>query len=206
MKSTSRMLLCSIIILAMLVSLAGFAVGQTDNKAATPEKSDTAVRAKMNALIMYHSKTGHTLEAANAIVEGIKSAGGSATLVQAKNFIPSTINQYDMFIVGSPCWGGSIADGVATPVSNAIKSITIEVKGKFCAGFSVNAGYGGQSTVRSIGERLKEKGCAKYVAGPVAKAGAPLSLWTGPAVKSEDLVRYRAFGENLVKQFTEKKK
>jgi len=206
MKTTSKMLIRAVIISTILACLSGIAIAQIENKVLIPEKPDMAIQAKMNALIMYHSKTGHTLEAANAIAEGIRSAGGSATIVPAKNFIPSAINQYDAFIVGSPCWGGSIADGVATPVSNAIKSITIEVKDKFCAGFSVNAGYGGHSTVRSIGKRLREKGCGKYVEGPVAKAGAPLSLWKGPAVKSEDLARYKAFGEDLVRQFTELKK
>ncbi len=202
MKTASKIFLRTILILSLLASLAGIAIAQIENKPVVPEKPDMAIKAKMNALIMYHSKTGHTLEAANAIAEGIRSAGGSATIVPAKNFIPTLINQYDVFIVGSPCWGGSIADGVATPVSHAIKSITVEVKNKLCAGFSVNAGYGGQSTVRSIGKRLQEKGCAKYVEGPVAKAGAPLSLWKGPAIKPADLDRYRAFGEELVKQFT----
>jgi flavodoxin len=160
----------------------------------------------MNALLLYHTKTGHTLEAANAIVQGIQSAGGSVKLVLAKDFTPQTINQYDVLIVGSPCWGGSIAGGISTPISNAIKKITGEVKGKLCAGFSVNSGYGGESTVKSIGERLKAEGCTDYVAGPVAKAGAPLSLWVGSAVKPEDLARYRAFGEDLVKKFTAQKK
>jgi hypothetical protein len=108
--------------------------------------------------------------------------------------------------VGSPCWGGSVSHGIATPVADAIKEIKTEVKGKFCAGFSVNGGYGGQSTVRAIGERLMVKGCDKYIAGPVAKAGAPLSLWIGPAVTQEDIARYKAFGEDLVRQFTEQKK
>jgi flavodoxin len=156
--------------------------------------------------LLYYSKTGHTLEAANAIVQGIQSAGGSVTLVLAKDFTPQTINQYDVLIVGSPCWGGSIAGGISTPVSEAINKITNEVRGKLCAGFSVNAGYGGESTVKSIGEFLKAKGCADYVAGPVAKAGVAFSFWVGSPVKPEDLARYRAFGEDLVKKFTQQKK
>jgi len=170
------------------------------------DSANTPIKAKMNALLLYHTKTGHTLEAANAIIQGIQKAGGSVTLVPAKDFTPQTINQYDMLIVGSPCWGGSIAGGVSTPISDALNKITNEVKGKLCAGFSVNGGYGGQSTVRSMGERLKAKGCSEYIAGPVAKAGAPLSLWVGPAVKPEDLARYRAFGEELVKKFCAQKK
>jgi flavodoxin len=206
MKSISRVFLFSALALIIFGFTAHHAIAQNENAVVTQDSTNTAVKTKMNALLLYHSKTGHTLEAANAIVQGIKSAGGSATLVLAKDFTPQTITQYDVLIVGSPCWGGSIANGISTPVSDALKTITNEVKGKLCAGFSVNAGFGGKSTVKSMGERLKEKGCADYVEGPVAKAGATLSLWVGPAVKPEDLARYRAFGEDLVKRFAEKKK
>jgi len=154
----------------------------------------------MKTLLLYHTKTGHTLEAANAIAQGIQSSGGSVTLISANEFIPQTISQYDVFIVGSPCWGGSISHGISTPIAHAINRITNEIANKLCAGFSVNGGFGGQNTVRAIGERLKAKGCTNYVAGPVAKAGAPLSLWVGPPVTQEDRARYHALGEDLVKQ------
>jgi len=206
MKSTSRVLLFSVLALIISGVTANYAIAKNEDAAVMRESSNTAVKAKMNALLLYHTKTGHTLEAANAIVQGIQSAGGSVTLVLAKDFTPQTINQYDVLIVGSPCWGGSVASGVAGPIADAIKKITNEVTGKLCAGFSVNSAFGGESTVRSIGERLKAKGCADYVAGPVAKAGATLSLWVGPAVKPEDLARYRTFGEDLVKKFTAQKK
>ena len=206
MKLKSRVLLFSVLALIIFGFTANYAMAKNEDSAVIQDSSNPAVKAKMNALLLYHTKTGHTLEAANAIVQGIQSAGGSVTLVLAKDFTPQTINQYDVLIVGSPCWGGSIANGIATPIADAINKIKNEVTGKLCAGFSVNAGYGGQSTVQSLGERLKAKGCADYVAGPVAKAGVPFSLWVGSAVKPEDLARYRAFGEDLVKKFTRQKK
>ena len=206
MKLTSRVLLFSVLALIIFGFTANYAIAKNEDSAVIQDSANTAVKAKMNALLLYHTKTGHTLEAANAIVQGIQSAGGSVTLVLAKDFTPQTINQYDVLIIGSPCWGGSIANGISTPIADAINKITNEVTGKLCAGFSVNAGYGGESTVKSLGERLKAKGCADYAAGPVAKAGAPLSMWIGPAVKPEDLARYRAFGEDLVKKFTAQKK
>jgi flavodoxin len=206
MKLTFKVLLLS----AFALIISGFtflhAFAENVNPAVAQESAGVAAKTKMNALLLYHSRTGHTLEAANAIVQGIQAAGGSATLVTAKDFTPQMIHQYDVLIVGSPCWGGSIANGISTPISGAIKTITTEVTDKLCAGFSVNAGFGGKSTVKSMGERLKAKGCADYVEGPVAKAGAPLSMWIGPAVKPEDLDRYRAFGKDLVMKFTEKKK
>ena len=157
MKLTSKVLLFSVLALIIFGFSSNYAIAKNQ------DSSNTAVKAKMNALLLYHTKTGHTLEAANAIVQGIQSAGGSVTLVLAKDFTPQTINQYDVLIVGSPCWGGSIANGISTPIADAINKITNEVTGKLCAGFSVNAGYGGESTVQSLGERLKAKGCADYL-------------------------------------------
>jgi flavodoxin len=206
MKLKSRVFLFSVLALMIFGFTANYATAQNENSAVIQSGSSAAAKAKMNALLLYHTKTGHTLEAANAIVQGIQSAGGSVTLVLAKDFNPQTINQYDVLIVGSPCWGGSIAGGIAAPISEALNKITHDVTGKLCAGFSVNAGYGGESTVKSIGESLKAKGCAEYIAGPVAKAGVAFSLWVGPAVKPEDLARYRAFGEDLVKKFMTRKK
>jgi NAD(P)H dehydrogenase (quinone) len=154
----------------------------------------------MKALILYHTKTGHTLEAANAIAQGITDAGGEVTLASVKEFVPAAIADYDVLVVGSPCWKGSVgADGIAGPVDKALATIGGEVRGKLCAGFSVNAGAGGENTVRSLGAVLNHKGCQRYVAGPVARAGVPLSLWKGPAVKEEDLQRFRAFGAELAR-------
>jgi flavodoxin len=202
MKLTSRALLFSFLGLIIFVFTTTNALAKNKDSASIQDSSHIAVKAKMNALLLYHTKTGHTLEAANAIVQGIQSAGGSVTLVLAKDFLPQTINQYNVLIVGSPCWGSDIS----TPVADAMDKITNEVKGKLCAGFAVNSGNGGQSTVKSIGERLKAKGCREYVAGPVAKAGAPFSLWVGSAVKPEDRAHYIAFGKDLVDKFTKQKK
>ena len=206
MKLTSRVLLFSVLALIIFGFTANYAIAKNEDSAVMRDSSNTVVKAKMNALLLYHTKTGHTLEAANAIIQGIQSAGGSVKLVLAKDFTPQTINQYDVLIVGSPCWGSSVAHGIAAPIADAIKKITNEVTGKLCAGFSVNFAFGGESTVKSIGERLKAKGCADYVAGPVAKAGATLSLLVGPAVKPEDIASYRTFGEDIVKKFTAQKK
>jgi flavodoxin len=153
----------------------------------------------MKALILYHTKTGHTLEAANAIAEGIGEAGGQSTLVSVKDFVPAAIAEYDVFVVGSPCWAGGIGrEGIASLVKKALDSIDSEAHGMLCAGFSVNAGGGGENTVKSIGALLNRKGCKRYYGGPVGKAGVPLSLWKGPSLKEADLKRYRAFGAELV--------
>ena len=80
----------------------------------------------MRVLILYYSKTGHTLEAANATAEGIRSAGSAADMTDVKGFLPEDVAAYDGFIVGSPCWAGSVTPwGVAKPVLNAFRMFSL---------------------------------------------------------------------------------
>lgn len=75
----------------------------------------------MRILVLYHSKTGHTLEAANATAEGIRSAGSDATIVAVTDFQADSAAEYDALILGSPCWAGSIThSGVARPIAQLV--------------------------------------------------------------------------------------
>jgi flavodoxin len=154
----------------------------------------------MRTLLLYYTKTGHTLEAAEAIAKGVTASGNEVKLVAAKDFNPAEVKTYDMLIVGSPCWGGSMGAGIASPVTKALKMLGAEVEGKTCAGFSVYGGSGGKNTVASIGSVLKKKGCSLYIDGPAVKAGAPLSLWKGPAITAQALADCQTFGMELAKR------
>jgi len=159
----------------------------------------------MKVFILYYTKTQHTLEAANAVAEGIRSEGSEKVeLIAADNFEPAQLNNYDALIVCSPCHAGSISfsDGIAKSIKKALAKLEPEaLKGKKCAAISVHAGAGGKKTIQSIEELLKQKGCDDYMAGPVAQAGVPLSLWKGPSVKSEDRERFKKFGVQFVKNY-----
>jgi flavodoxin len=155
----------------------------------------------MKVIILYFTKTGHTLEAAEAVAEGIRSAGSEVDIVNVKEFTNDKLKEYDALIVGSPCWAGSIikSAGISGPVKKAITSFEAgSLKGKRCGGIAVHAGAGGENTIRNMGEILKEKGCEDYKEGPAAAAGSPLSLWKGPPLEQEDQERYRKFGAEFV--------
>ena len=154
----------------------------------------------MRILILYFSKTGHTLEAVNATAEGIRSAGSEADLVIAGDFRASMITEYDGLIVGSPCWAGSVtSSGVAKPILRAVGSLSPDcLKDKRCGGISVYSIKGGQTTVAHLGILLSRKGCEDYRPGPAAKAGRPLSLWKGPSVGDQDEARFKAYGAEFV--------
>ena len=158
-------------------------------------------RLKMKVLILYFTKTGHTLEAVNATAEGIRSAGSDVEIVKAEDFTPDMLLRCDALIVGSPCWKGSILKkaGIADPIKKALEKLEPgSLKGKRCGGISVHSGAGAENTVRNMGYLIKDKGCDDYRYGPVAAAGVPLSLWRGPSVKPEAQEQFKAFGAEFV--------
>lgn len=154
----------------------------------------------MKILILYFSKTGHTLEAANATADGIRSAGSEADMVTVSDFQASMVPDYEGLIVGSPCWAGSVTStGVAKPILRALDSLSPDcLKGKRCGGISVHSTMGGETTVVHLGKLLSRKGCEDYRPGPAAKAGRPLSLWKGPSVGARDEARFKAYGAEFV--------
>ncbi len=131
----------------------------------------------MKVLIVYHTKTGHTLEAVQAVADGIHFAGSEVEIIAAKDFAASTIEKYDGLIAGSPCWAGSITRvGIAGPIKDAVASLSDNsLTGKRCGGISICASMGGANTVKALEKILKPKGCTDYRPGPDAKAGVPFS-------------------------------
>ena len=153
----------------------------------------------MKVMIVYHTKTGHTLEAANAVAEGIRSAGSEAELITAKQFSASRVAGYDALIAGSPCWFGSVVGGIAAPLQSALESLGAgALQGKKCAAISVGSFGGAKGTVAAMGAILQQKVCAEFVPGPTAFAGVPLSVVKGPSVSAKAEDRFRAFGAQFV--------
>jgi len=154
----------------------------------------------MKILVLYYSKTGHTLEAANATAEGIRSAGSEANVVAVTDFRTNTVAEYDGLILGSPCWAGSVAlSGIAMPLSEVVDALPAGcLENKRCGGITVHSNMGGTRTVNSLRELLSQKGCKDYRPGPVAKAGVPFSLWKGPSVCPQDEERFKAYGAQFV--------
>jgi multimeric flavodoxin WrbA len=154
----------------------------------------------MKVLLVYFTKTGHTLEAANATAEGIRAAGSEVDLVTAQSFEGHQLAGYEALIAASPCWAGSVGRPVlAPPLDRALAALSSEaLRDKRCGGISVHSGIGGENTIQRIGEILAAKGCTEYRPGPAARAGVPFSLWKGPSVSPGDEARFRAYGTSFV--------
>jgi menaquinone-dependent protoporphyrinogen IX oxidase len=153
----------------------------------------------MKVLILYHTKTGHTLEAVTAVAEGIRVAGSEVDLVEAKGFDTAQLTNYGALIVGSPSWWGSVVRGIATPIQKALDGLGSDaLRGKRCGAISVGAFAGADKTVTNIGAILAAKGCAEFKPGPTARAGVPLSLVKGPSASAQAVERFKSFGAELV--------
>jgi flavorubredoxin len=154
----------------------------------------------MNVIILYYSKSGHTLEAANATAAGIRSVGSEVNIVSINDFQVSMLADYDGVIVGSPCWAGKITrSGVPKPLMKVLNMIPAGcLENKRCGGISVHSAMGGDVTVKTLGKILSQKGCEDCRLGPVAKAGSSLSLWKGPSVSPQDEELFKAFGAAFV--------
>ncbi len=105
---------------------------------------------------------------------------------------------YDAVLVGSPCRFGGVSSklGIAPVIKKMLLALPDgSLAGKKCGGFAIHFGAGAEHAVTNIGKAVVTKGCTDYIAGPVASAGAPLSLWTGKAVSPEDEEIFKAFGK-----------
>lgn len=154
----------------------------------------------MNTLLIYHTKTGHTLEALTPFVETLKAEGAVVQVVLASDFEPASMLKYDSLVVCTPCWGGSSGfTGVAFPIVNALNKLPEDgLKGKLCGGIAIHAKYGGKATLAHLTKLLTNKGCENFNPGPVVKAGTLGSIFKGPSVTKEDEELIKVYGKTFI--------
>ena len=154
----------------------------------------------MNALIIYHTITGHTRRAAEDVAEGLAGEGATARLLPAGEMPRWDVAGQAIVVVGSPCHAGSLAirAGVSGAVLAALKKLAASTLAGMVAGaFSVNSAYGGRRTVQAIERRLRAAGATVPAPGVVVKAGVPLSLFTGPKASEQHREELRHLGRTL---------
>jgi len=153
----------------------------------------------MTALIIYHTKTGHTRRAAEDIAEGLREAGVESRIVAAREFGGWDVGE-EIVLVGSPCHAGSchIRGGLSGPVRAVLKRLgASDLAGKVAGAFAVNCAIGGGLTVKSIEKALARAGARIAEPGVVVRAGVPFSLTTGPMASPDARERLRRFGGAL---------
>jgi flavorubredoxin len=148
------------------------------------------------ALVLYHTKTGHTADAAEAVARGLESRKVKTTVKRISDVDPSKLSDYSMIAVGSPTRGARPARVVKRFLRGIDKKA---LKGKTATTFSSYSAFRGKATLRHMARPLKRRK-AKVLKGVAFKAGAPLSLWKGPEASEKDVVRLEELGRKLAKK------
>lgn len=90
--------------------------------------------------VIYWSGTGNTEAMANAVLEGMKSAGADAVLLTASDVDGSAVGEYDAVALGCPAMGSEVLEDMEfEPMFDGCKS---SLKGERVALFG-SYGWGG---------------------------------------------------------------
>ncbi|MDD5448685.1 MAG: flavodoxin domain-containing protein [Actinomycetota bacterium] len=160
----------------------------------------------LKALVIYHTKTGHTLQAAEDIARGLSESGIECTIKAASSLTESgksDLDEFDIVIFGTPTYGNRLYRLPARPVEKFLDSLSPRgLEGKTCGAFAVNARMGGSKLVKNIEKRLLRLGGKVVTGGPVIIAGVPLSLWKGRGASPKDVNKCEEYGRRVASEAT----
>ena len=119
--------------------------------------------------VIYWSGTGNTKQMAEAVLEGMKSAGAEAALLEAAQVDASTFSGVDAVAFGCPAMGSEVLEEMEfEPMFSACKS---HLSGKKVALFG-SYGWGDGEWIRTWAEDAEAAG-ARLVVEPVMANGSP---------------------------------
>ena len=119
--------------------------------------------------VVYWSGTGNTEQMANAVMEGVQSAGGTAALLGPAQFGPADVSAYDALAFGCPSMGAEqLEEAEFEPMFEAVKP---RLSGKTIGLFG-SYGWGDGEWMRTWAEDCESAGC-NLVSEPVICNEAP---------------------------------
>ena len=111
----------------------------------------------MKIAIVYYSSTGNTEQMADAVAEGVKSAGGEADVISVSDASAGIVNDYDAFAFGCPAMGAEVLEeGEFDPFFTEIETSLAGKK----AGLFGSYGWGDGEWMRNWEDRCREDGIA----------------------------------------------
>lgn len=115
--------------------------------------------------VIYWSGTGNTAAMADAVAQGVQSAGGEAEVMTADAFDAGMVGQYDAFAFGCPAMGMEVLEEtVFEPMFSSIEGMLSGKK----AGLFGSYGWGDGTWMRNFEERVKEDGAILVDDGVIA--------------------------------------
>ncbi len=136
--------------------------------------------------IIYWSGTGNTEAMAKAAADGVKKAGGEATLFTVSDFGVPSMADYDGFLFGCPAMGAEVLEEAEfepffAEAEQKLSGATVGLFGSY--------GWGGGEWMRQWAERVKGDG-AKLIGDGLAIENAP---------DDQGLSECEKLGEDIVK-------
>ena len=111
--------------------------------------------------VVYWSGTGNTEAMAAAVADGVKAAGGEATLFTAAEFTADAVDSFDAIAFGCPAMGAEVLE--EDEFAPMFESCESKLKGKKIALFG-SYGWGDGEWMRTWAERMEQAG-AQIVGG-----------------------------------------
>ena len=138
--------------------------------------------------IVYWSGTGNTEAMADLVAQGVRAKGSDADLINAMDFGPERLDEYDAYAFGCPAMGAEeLEETEFAPMFDAVKG---SLSGKDAALFG-SYGWGDGEWMRNWEERAKNDG-ATLVGGE--------GLIVNETPDDEALEKCAALGAELVKE------
>ena len=140
----------------------------------------------MKIAVVYWSGSGNTEAMAKAAAEGVKKAGGEATIARVDEFSVSDMTGYDGFLFGCPAMGAEVLEEAEfepffAEAEQKLSGVPVGLFGSY--------GWGGGEWMRNWAERVKKDG-AKLVGEGLAVENAP---------NAKNLSDCEALGAEIVK-------
>ncbi|MHA1786359.1 MAG: flavodoxin family protein [Candidatus Helarchaeota archaeon] len=148
----------------------------------------------MRAILIYHTVTGHTLQAIKNISEGLKSMEVECEIEKVPISNDINLSEFQIIVIGTP----THAFGPARKISNFIKKLPANSLNNMRVGIVICfAGMGGSRTLKTLKKKLIEKGAKEPIEEVEVKAGVPLSIVKGPEASEKDQKRCIEMGRKL---------
>ena len=119
--------------------------------------------------IVFWSRTGNTAQMAQAISDGASVAGAETVLINASDFKPEDMDEYDAIALGCPAMGAEVLE--ETEFQPMFDSIESSLSGRKIALFG-SYGWGDGEWMRQWEAQVRSAG-ALLVADPVTSHEAP---------------------------------
>jgi flavodoxin short chain len=129
----------------------------------TPAERELYVMSK--AAVIYWSGTGNTEIMANAVLEGLRSAGADATLFSVDKITPAEAAAYDKLALGCPSMGAEVLE--EEEFEPFFTELEKSISGKPIALFG-SYGWGDGEWMRNWNERCEGRGANLVTEGLIA--------------------------------------